>query len=96
MAQNAVFYLQEFSLIIASNHTSSLTKLILEKFFISVPSLLFCYILATPQQKTLAYSLRDGRREKQREIEESVIPIGIQRKVAITHLLVHMVVPFIT
>lgn len=75
MAQSIVFYLQEFNLIIATNQLNSLTKLTENS-----PSLLFCHILATPCQEILAYSVCGGKTENQREIEESLIPIGIQHK----------------
>lgn len=80
MVQNAIFYLQEFSLIIVSNNRL-FNKTNIRKFCITISSLLFCYILAIPHQKIQAYSICDGWRENQREMEKFVIPIGIWHKV---------------
>lgn len=80
MVQNAIFYLQEFSLIIVSNN-QLFNKTNIRKFFITTSSLLFCYTLAILHQKIQAYSTCDGGRENQREIEEFVIPTGIRHRV---------------
>ena len=88
MAQKAIFYWQEFSLIIVSNQISPLAKLIFEN-----PLSLLLLSCCAPHQQILVYSKCDGRKDNQRKLGD-LSSVGLQHKGGSNSLLVNMVVHF--